>query len=185
VDSDINWRELYVPLNCYQVLAWDVNPVGMSAVLIVAHPMPFNSSSFQLGPRDSVHPHTLPPLRHASQIQLVTVEPFIWCDVAKDPRRRAVLEPSCVVDGLPPKVLGESAVVQYCANVFDKASVERLSHPVVLWDIMSGEPPFRTLLAEKLAELSASVLPFSVRMEPLDLHAVLSKSPGHKVLVSL
>jgi hypothetical protein len=157
VNSDISWHEPYVPLNCYQVLARDVNPMSMSAILVVAHPMPLNGSSIQLGPRDCVHPHALPPLGHASQIQLITVEPFIWRDVAKDPHQCAVLEPSCMVDGLPPEVLWESAVVQYRVNVFDKPTVEQLSHPIVLWGIVSGEPTVLYLACRETCSNSPSV----------------------------
>jgi hypothetical protein len=51
----------YVPLNRDRVLAWDVNPVSVGTILVVADPVPLNGPSIQLGPRVSVYPDALPP----------------------------------------------------------------------------------------------------------------------------
>ena len=40
VDGDSGWRESDVALNCDPILVRQVDPVGMSTILVIAHPMP-------------------------------------------------------------------------------------------------------------------------------------------------
>ena len=86
MNGDISRNESYVPFYRDQVLAWDVDPVGVRAVLVIAHPMPFDGSGVQLGSRVAVDPYALPPFGHAHHIRFLPIELLVRCDVAKCPR---------------------------------------------------------------------------------------------------
>jgi hypothetical protein len=126
----------------------------MGAVLVVAYPVPLDSSGVQLGPRISVYPDALPPFGYARQVGLLSVELSIWCDIADGPRQCAVLEPSDMVDSLCPEVLGKAAVVQDRADALADPSIEGLGYPIVLWGVVCGGPTLGTLLVEEFVNSS-------------------------------
>jgi hypothetical protein len=90
-----------------------------------------------------------------------------------------------VVDGLAPKMLGQSTVVKYSACALQESPIERFRYSVVLWGVMGGESMFRSLLLEELAEFFASILPSTIGTKSFDLRAVLGLCPGREVLVGL
>ena len=67
-----------------------------------------------------------------------------------------------MVDCFSPEILGESALMSHSAHALKQAPVEGFGHPVVLWGIVSGQPPLSTLLIKEFVEIFASVFASSV-----------------------
>ena len=83
-------------------------------------------------------PNVLPPFGHACKVGLLSIKLFIQHNISQSLCQCTVLEPGSKVDSFSPEELGESAVVLYCVNALKQAPIEQLSHPVVLWGIVSG-----------------------------------------------
>jgi hypothetical protein len=127
----------------------------MSAVLVIANPMPFDSPGIQLGSQISVYPDALPPFGYAHQVRLLSVELLEWCNFADGLRQCAVLEPGDMVDSFCPKALGKTAVVQDRVDALADPSVEGFSYPIVLRGVVCGGAMLGALCIDVFVKLIA------------------------------
>src|SRR6266404_724993 len=81
-DSNCCRCELYVLLDQNGVLVGPIDPVGVSTILVVPNPMSFYCLHVQLQACVVVHPYTLAPLGHASEVWFLTMQSFVWPGIA-------------------------------------------------------------------------------------------------------
>jgi hypothetical protein len=156
----------------------------MRAVGVIAYPSTLYSTCVKLGAGHAVNPDPLPPLGQPCKVRFFTVKEFVWRGVPDDMSGRAILKPSCKLDGLCPEGFGQVTAVQDRAHAFDELVVQGLGDPVVLRHIVRGEAPLGALLPKKQVEVTAGGLATAVGSKALDAHAVLSISPCRKRLIS-
>jgi hypothetical protein len=60
--------------------------------------------------------------------------------------------------------------------VLHEAAVKQLCDAIMLRCVVGSEATFSTLLLEELGEFTASILPTMVRVQTLDVHAMLGVS---------
>ncbi len=132
-----------------------------------------------------MNPNGLAPLWYISKVGLSPIEPLVGSYIPERFRRSAVFQPHSELDCLTPEILRQIGLVQYSADTFEQAAIERLGHSIVLRCISSGEATLSPLFSKISSELIACELAAAIRTKAFDLHAVLRLRPSAKGLVCL